>query len=243
MTVSVPNAAEIGLASGQGTIAEQPNRYNKISADIVTVPSSGVYVLTKSSEDTAWAYYSYFSKELEMTIRATKQSYLCWSSQTTNYEDYIINFGRVGDRIAYDQGFFPSSDFYDMPSIAFVRSRPVQSGIGLSSTPINQFQIEKYRTATGSQYAARPATLSSGWYVFGQQLQGQFSPVLKTGPLTTLDAQIFQSTNLCGVTTNGWIYGPCRNSGDPQPLYDFYITAIECIYSGGLPNRSAFTDA
>ena len=244
VTVSVPNAAERGFASGVGTIAEQPNRYNRVTAEINTVPSSGVYVLTKSAENTNYADYYYGSYELVMTIRVQKQSYICWLQQTTDYEDYRITFGNVGERLSYSQGVFPSSDFYEIPSVAFVKSRPVQSGIGFSASDEHQFRVEKYRTAAGSQYAARPTSSPTGWKVFGQQLAGQFQPVLKTGPITTLDAQLFQATNRCGATSNGWVYGPCSSSGGYyEALYDFYIPAIECIYSGGLPNRSAFTDA
>jgi hypothetical protein len=225
-------------------MAGQPNKYNRIVADITTVPSSGMYVLTKSHENTNYADYGYVSNELAINIRAEKQSYICWLGTITDYLDFSVNFGRVGDMLSYSQGVFPSSDFYPMPSIEFVRSRTVQPGISNTSAPLSRFQIEKYRNTAGSYYAARPTTLSTGWKVFGQQLQNQFNPVLKTGPLTTLDAQPFQSSNICGTTTNGWIYGPCRNSAnDPLTLYDFNITAIECIYSGGLPNRNAFTDA
>ena len=211
-----------------------PKTYRDVAGRRNAVPSSATYVLTKYVESRTYAAYSYLSEALWIDVLAYKQSYICATvSPGSQYTDMEISFYRIGSRVSYTAyGTCFSPGCYEIPTQLFLAS--------LGSNPANSFGVIKKRTGQASSYTVAPPQRHN---VVGVKVldrpAAQFDPLSTVaGPITEIPCEVYAPVDGGKPpSADGYTIGPTNPS-----FYDFTVTAVECVYSGGLPSRSAFDD-
>lgn len=238
VTVSTSPPGESGAGgpncgASPALCSTNPNTHRAVFGIRNAVPSSGQYVLTKTVETISFATYAYSSESFEMQALVYKKSYICatWSPGS-KWTEVELTISRAGSRVFFTQGNCFGVQCFELPTQAFLASLEPKD-------PSNYFTVVKERVDATSSYRVVPSQFNvAGVTVLGRPAT-LFDPVSTvSGPQSVINCVANAPGH--GITPSQYNYtvGPMSSS-----LYAFDVTAIDCVYTGGLPNRSAFVDS